>query len=226
MKPITFLIQGEQLHRDSLGNESIVKAGDVQWTTAGRGIVHAEGPSKDFVQRGGTIEGIQLWLNLPAEKKMIQPNYQHIRKEAFNTITSKDGLVSAQIIAGNLEGKTGKIATQTEVNVFMIDVEANGKHDFQIDPNHQSMLYLLKGDVEVNGVHLAKDDNQLIEFNTDGEGFQLKGRVNSKLLFLSGTPFNEKVTSWGPYVMNTQTEILEAMRDYQMGKMGFLPANS
>ena len=83
-EPITFLIQGEQLHRDSLGHESVVRSGDVQWTTAGRGIIHSEGPTKEFVQKGGTLEGIQLWLNLPAEKKMIQPNYQHVKKDDFN----------------------------------------------------------------------------------------------------------------------------------------------
>ena len=89
-EPITFLVQGEQLHRDSLGHESVVKAGDVQWTTAGRGIIHAEGPTKDFVKKGGTLEGIQLWLNLPAEKKMMQANYQHAKHEEFNVIVSED----------------------------------------------------------------------------------------------------------------------------------------
>jgi len=93
-EPVTFLIQGEQLHRDSLGHESVVKAGDVQWTTAGRGIIHAEGPTKAFVKRRGTLEGIQLWLNLPAEKKMIQPNYQHVKKEDFKLVTSSDGKVN------------------------------------------------------------------------------------------------------------------------------------
>ncbi len=222
-EPITFLIQGEQLHRDSLGNESVVKAGDVQWTTAGRGIVHAEGPTKDFVQKGGTLEGIQLWLNLPAEKKMIQPNYQHIKNENFNIVESKDGKMKIQIVAGALEGKSGKIATQTSVNAYMIDIEEGGEHVITLSKEHQSLVYLLKGDVTINDENLIQDKNQLIVFNQDGEGFSLKGNAKSKLLFLSGTPFNEKVVSWGPYVMNNQTEIMEALRDYQMGKMGFLP---
>lgn len=223
-EPITFLIQGEQLHRDSLGHESVVKSGDVQWTTAGRGIIHSEGPTKEFVQKGGTLEGIQLWLNLPSEKKMITPNYQHIKNEDFNVVTSKDGKVSIQVIAGNLEGKNGKIATQTSVNAFVIDIEEGGEYVIGIDKNHQSLLYLLNGNVSINDeLDLILDENQLVEFNQDGDQFLLKGRSKSKLLFLSGTPFNEKVTSWGPYVMNTQTEIMEALRDYQQGKMGFLP---
>lgn len=224
-EPITFLIQGEQLHRDSLGHESVVRSGDVQWTTAGRGIIHSEGPTKEFVQKGGTLEGIQLWLNLPAEKKMIQPNYQHVKKDDFNVNISENGKVKIQVVAGNLEGKSGKIATQTSVNAFLIDVEEGGEYNLQIQEEHQSLLYLLNGSVLVNdNTELVLDESQLVEFNQDGNGFNLKGNAKSKLLFLSGTPFNEKVASWGPYVMNTQTEIMEALRDYQMGKMGFLPA--
>lgn len=223
-EPITFLIQGEQLHRDSLGHESVVKTGDVQWTTAGRGIIHAERPTKDFVQKGGTLEGIQLWLNLPSEKKMIQPNYQHIKSEDFNVVRSEDNKITAQIIAGSLEGKSGKIATQTQVNAFIIDAEEGGEYNLSIDKKDHSLLYLLNGEITVNDVDLKQDENQLVEFNQDGEGFELKVKAKSKLLFLSAVPFNEKVASWGPYVMNTQTEIMEALRDYQMGKMGFLPA--
>lgn len=223
-EPVTFLIQGEQLHRDSLGNESIVKAGDVQWTTAGLGIIHAEGPTKEFVQRGGTLEGIQLWLNLPAEKKMIPANYQHVKNEDFGVVSSKDEKIRIQIIAGNLEGKPGKISTQTSVNAFIVDVEEKGQYEFNIPKEHQSLIYLIDGDVVINNIEkLVKDKNQLIEFNQDGEGFSIQGNEKSKLLFLSGKPLKEHVTSWGPYVMNTQTEIMEAMRDYQQGKMGFLP---
>ena len=223
-EPITFLIEGEQLHRDSLGHESVVKAGDVQWTTAGRGIIHAEGPTKTFVQKGGTLEGIQLWLNLPAEKKMIQPNYQHVKNEDFIAISSEDKKVNIQIIAGSLDGKSGRIATQTSVNVYMITIEAGGKHSIKIDNAHQSLLYLINGNVKVNNdADLIQNENQLIQFNQDGNQFSIEGKIDSKLLFLSGKPFNEKVATYGPYVMNTQTEIMEAMRDYQMGKMGFLP---
>ena len=223
-EPITFLIQGEQLHRDSLGHESVVKAGDVQWTTAGRGIIHAEGPSKEFVKKGGTLEGIQLWLNLPSEKKMISANYQHVKHEDFAIISSEDKKVSIQVIAGSLEGKSGKISTQTDVNVYMIDIEEGGEHLIKINTNHQSLLYLLNGDALINkDINLVQNENQLIEFNQDGNSFSIKGNQKSKLLFLSGKPFKEEIASWGPYVMNTQTEIMEALRDYQQGKMGFLP---
>ncbi|MCD2259067.1 pirin family protein [Psychroserpens luteolus] len=225
-EPVTFLVQGEQLHRDSLGHESVVKAGDVQWTTAGRGIIHAEGPTKALVEKGGVIEGIQLWLNLPAEKKMMQANYQHAKHEEFNVIISEDKNVETRIIAGELQNSFGKIATQTAVNAFMIDAKAGGEQTIAYSNKHHGMLYLLHGKVTVNDVEsIELDKNQLMEFHQDGDGFSIKAETDSKLLFLSGEPIKEQVATYGPYVMNSQTELLEAMRDYQMGKMGFLPAN-
>ncbi len=225
-EPITFLVQGEQLHRDSLGNESVVKAGDVQWTTAGRGIIHAEGPTKEFVQKGGTIEGIQLWLNLPAEKKMIQANYQHAKYEDFRVVTSEDGKVETRIITGELNETYGRIATQTPVNAFMIEAKEGGSQSISFSSTHQGLLYLLKGKAKVNGLTtLELNKNQFVQFNQDGDHFSIEAEENSLLLFMSGEPFNEPVSTYGPYVMNNQTEVLEAIRDYQMGKMGFLPSN-
>ncbi|WP_432411361.1 pirin family protein [Rasiella sp. SM2506] len=224
-EPVTFLIQGEQLHRDSLGNESVVKAGDVQWTTAGRGIMHAEGPTKEFVKKGGDLEGIQLWLNLPAAKKMMPAAYQHEKNEDFRVVTSKDEKVKIQIIAGELEDTYGRIATQTPVNAFMITASEGGRYEVAVPKNHHSLIYLIKGDVRINGnTDLALNENQLVWFEQNGEGFSIQATAQSTLLFLSGVPIDEKVTSWGPYVMNTQTEIMEALRDYKQGKMGFLPS--
>ncbi|NND52452.1 MAG: pirin family protein [Flavobacteriaceae bacterium] len=223
-EPVTFLIQGEQLHRDSLGHESVVRSGDVQWTTAGRGVIHAEGPTKDFVRTGGTLEGIQLWLNLPSDKKMIPANYQHVKNKDFSIVGSEDGKVAIQVVAGAHQNVSGKIKTQTSVNAFMIDMKKGGEYALEIDKEHQALIYLLNGDVSINrNSALKTDEHQIIAFNQDGNGIQINANSKSKLLFLSGTPFHEEVASWGPYVMNTQTEIMEALRDYQQGKMGFLP---
>jgi len=225
-EPITFLVQGEQLHRDSLGNESIVKAGDVQWTTAGRGIIHAEKPTLDFVKKGGTIEGLQLWLNLPADKKMIEANYQHAKHEDFRVDISEDGKVNTRIIAGELNNQHGRIQTQTPVNAFMIEAKSGGRTSIPIENSHQAMLYLIKGRAELNHKDLLElNQNQIVQFKQDGKEIVISAKRDSLLLFLSGEPFNEPVATYGPYVMNTQTEIMEAMRDYQMGKMGFLPVN-
>lgn len=222
-EPITILFKGEQLHRDSLGNESVVKEGDVQWTTAGRGIIHAEGPTKGFVKKGGELEGVQLWLNLPAEYKMITPSYQHIKSDEMPIITNDLGNIQLKIVAGKQKDQIGLINTQTDVNVFIVKGEQGGVMEIDIPINHHSTLYLLDGETIVNDDHkLKKGANQLVVFNTDSKTIKFKTTKKSKLLILSGEPINEKIAQYGPYVMNTQTEILEAMRDFQQGKMGYL----
>lgn len=222
-EPITLLFKGEQFHRDSLGNEMEVKAGGVQWTTAGRGIIHAEAPTKEFVKKGGELEGIQLWLNLPAKDKMMTPNYQHLEDEQIPKIYSNDKKVQLNIIAGNQSTEKGLIKTQTEVNVFTVNAKENGKMEIEIPENHQSLIYLLDGEILVNNSDvLKKGENQMITFNQDGNYIEFTTLKESTLLILSGEPINEKITQYGPYVMNTQTEILEAMRDFQQGKMGYL----
>ena len=222
-EPITLLFKGEQFHRDSLGNEMVVKAGGVQWTTAGHGIVHAEAPTKAFVQRGGELEGIKLWLNLPAKDKLMPPNYQHLEAAQIPKLVSEDQKVQLNIIAGSQKEQTGLIKTQTAVNVFSAFAEENGTLEVEIPQHHQSLLYVLEGSVLVNDTTvLQKGENQMIVFNQDGNSIQFEAKTASTILILSGEPILEKVTQYGPFVMNTQTEILEAMRDYQQGKMGYL----
>ena len=222
-EPITLLFKGEQLHRDSLGNEMLVKAGDVQWTTAGRGIIHAEGPSKAFVERGGDLEGIQLWLNLTAKDKMMPAAYQHLKSEDIPVVINDDGRIKLKVIAGNQGEAKGLIRTQTDVNVFSVKATEAGTMTVQLPKKHQSLVYLLDGEVLVNNEEqLKKGAMQMFTFNTDGEAIELKALAESTLLILSGEPIEEEVTQYGPYVMNTQTEIMEAMRDFQQGKMGYL----
>ena len=221
-EPITLLYKGEQLHKDSLGNESIVKAGDVQWTTAGRGIIHSEGPTKEFVQKGGELEGIQLWLNLPAKDKMIPANYQHIKNEDMPVVQNKDKSITLKVVAGEFNDKKGLIKTQTDVNVYTVSTKSEGVMKITIPKDHNALIYLLDGEVLVNAeVTLKKGAAQMITFNQDGDAFQFEARKESNLLILSGEPIDEKIVQYGPYVMNTQTEIMEAMRDFQQGKMGF-----
>ena len=222
-EPITLLFKGEQLHRDSLGNEMLVKAGDVQWTTAGRGIIHAEGPSREFVERGGELEGIELLLNLPAKDKMMPAAYQHVKSEDIPVVKNEDGTIELKVVAGEQAGKKGLIKTQTEVNVFTIKTDANGEMKIDIPKHHNAAVYLLDGELIVNNEqNLKKGATQMITFLQDGDQIDIKAVGESNVLVLSGAPINEKVASWGPYVMNTQTEIMEALRDFQQGKMGYL----
>jgi hypothetical protein len=176
-----------------------------------------------FVNKGGVLEGIQIWLNLPKSHKMIAPNYQHVKKDDMPIIKSADSKTNLKIVSGNLADKSGLIQTQTPVNIFIIEMEAVGEYRIKVDEQHEALIYLINGDILINGDLTLKDDeNQMAVFNRDGETISLSAIKKSKLLFLSGSPLNEPVVSWGPYVMNDQIEILEAMRDYQKGKMGFL----
>jgi hypothetical protein len=222
-EPITLLFKGEQFHRDSLGNEMVVKAGDVQWTTAGRGIVHAEAPTKEFVERSGDLEGIQLWLNLPAAKKMMTPNYQHIKSEDMPIFTNTDASIEVKIVAGKQGDLNGAAETQTDINIYMIQAKGEGSILLSVPENHNGALYLLEGEVLVNGEEeLRFNENQISLFGQGGSEITFEAKKESNLIFISGEPFNEPIAQYGPYVMNTETEILEAMRDYQMGKMGYL----
>ena len=222
-EPITLLVQGEQLHRDSLGNHSVVKAGDVQWTTAGKGIVHAEGPTKDFVKKGGVLEGIQLWLNLPSSHKMMEPAYQHIRHEEMPVIKSDASKISIKVVAGIYKGAKGEIKTQTPVNVLWGVSKATGSASIDIAEGHQALVYLIKGKLRINDSEVLEDDGtKMIVFNNDGDHFLLQSEEDSVFLVLTGTPLEEKVVSYGPFVMNSQQEIQQALVDYQQGKMGFV----
>ncbi|MDO6812157.1 pirin family protein [Tenacibaculum soleae] len=222
-EPITLLFKGEQLHRDSLGNEMLVKAGDVQWTTAGRGIVHAEGPSKEFIEKGGELEGIQLWLNLPASKKMMPANYQHLKSEDIPVIENQAKTIRLKIVAGKQGIEKGLIKTQTAVNVFTLKAKGAGTMMVDIPETHQSLVYLLDGEAIINGAEILKKGAiQMLTFNKEGKTIDIETKKESNLLVLSGEPINEKIAQYGPYVMNTQTEIMEAMRDFQKGKMGYL----
>lgn len=222
-EPITLLFKGEQLHRDSLGNEMLVKAGDVQWTTAGRGIVHAEGSSKEFIEKGGELEGIQLWLNLPASKKMMPANYQHLKSEDIPVIENQSKTIRLKIVAGKQGIEKGLIKTQTAVNVFTLKAKGAGTMMVDIPETHQSLVYLLDGEAIINGAEILKKGAiQMLTFNKEGKTIDIETKKESNLLVLSGEPINEKIAQYGPYVMNTQTEIMEAMRDFQKGKMGYL----
>lgn len=220
-EPITFLIEGEQKHRDSLGNVQTIKSGGVQWITSGKGILHAEGPTPEFVEKGGVLEGIQLWLNLPRAKKMMEPNYQQADVEQMETVEGKNSVLT--IIAGEQQGKKGVIKTQTPVNAFWVDIEKDGEQEVLIPTSHDSLVYLIKGDVVVNAVeNMTYGKKAMLTFYNDGDGFKIKANEKSKLLVLSGVPIDEPIAMEGPFVMNSKREIMEAFVDFQAGKMGRL----
>lgn len=219
--PVTFVIEGEVHHRDSRGNNQIASAGEVQWMHAGAGIIHSERPSQALADRSGKQEIVQLWINSPAARKMHEPMYQFLPKEEIPTFSSEDKRWLNRLIAGNYNGLFSKIKTESELLILWCETQSAGVQVLDVPLKYNSMLYVVSGDLKVKG-HGLVDKKSLVVFENDAESIEVSTASNAVFLLLCGVAIGEKVTQQGPFVMNTQTEILEAMRDYQMGKMGFL----
>jgi redox-sensitive bicupin YhaK (pirin superfamily) len=219
--PVTFIFKGGVHHRDSRGNDSVVYAGGAQWMNAGMGVMHSERPPKDIHEIGGRQEIIQLWINTPKKNKMDQPAYYPMQATETKKFISEDGKVTVNVFAGNVLGLQGTIPTPSPVNASTLEMKKGGTISIPVPTDHNAFLYLLNGKISVEGHGLVDALNAII-FNKDGDGVTISADENSTILFMSGIPLNEKVVSHGPFVMNSETEILEAMRDYQKGKMGIL----
>lgn len=218
--PVTFIYQGGVHHRDSLGHDSVIHAGGVQWVTAGRGIVHSERPPRALAEGGGTQEIIQLWINLPARHKMAAPSYQSRQQAELPAAEPAPG-VSAHVVAGTFEGKAGPIETLSPLLAVNLVLAEGARYDVVLPPTFNAFAYLLDGAcrlndaTEVPGEHLAA-------FGPGAGPVRLDARAPTRILLMAGEPLGEPVAASGPFVMNTSAEIYQAMRDYQAGKMGVL----
>jgi len=219
--PVTLIFKGGVQHRDSRGNNSIVTEGGTQWMFAGRGITHSERPVEELAENGGTLEFIQFWVNVPAKNKMEQPYYKAITKEDTPIYFSADKKVEVAFVSGEFNGVKGKVDTYTSINTLRFNFLKEGEIDFEIPNKHNTLFYLLKGKVQVNDEQEISS-KELVHFENDDSKIKFIAKENSYGILLSGTPIGEEVESYGPFVMNTQTEIMEALRDAQMGKMGVL----
>lgn len=219
--PVTFVIEGEVHHQDSRGNSQVAKAGDVQWMHAGMGIIHSERPTEQSIQEGTPQEIVQLWINSPGAKKMLPPDYQYLPQQEMPAIASEDGLVQSQLVAGVYAGKQGPIRMQSDLLVMWGRGQAGGNFMYTIPDGFNTSLYILRGTLRVEGSGLMESETLLL-FGEEGESISIEAKSDTQFLLLSGRPLREMVVQQGPFVMNSETEILEAMRDYQLGKMGFL----
>ena len=219
-EPVTFIFSGKIHHRDSMGNEGFLQSGDVQWMTAGKGVIHSEGPSEQFASEGGVLEIIQLWINLPKAYKMTEPKYQDIAAARIPHLKSDDGKWSFHVVAGEFEHSRGPAKTFTPINAMTAEFEAESTIQIPVAESHNVMVYVLEGVLEINNQTVAQ--RNMVEFANDGDMVQLKSIERGKLLFLSGEPIHEPVVSHGPFVMNTEEEIMQAIDDYESGKMGTL----
>ncbi len=219
--PVTFVFQGDVRHQDSFGNDAVVKAGGTQWMHAGKGIVHSERPSKELAEKGGVQEIIQFWVNSPAAHKMEIPYYLPLSKEETPFI--EEGKCKLQIVAGEYKGIKGPAKTFSPMILLKGEIDTQGSIKIEIPTTYNTLMYLLDGVLEVNGEVVKK--KELLWFNNDGDKVEIISKEKTRFIILSGEPIGEEVTASGPFVMNTNTEILEAMRDAQMGKMGVLIEN-
>lgn len=215
---VTIVYEGEVAHKDSTGQGGTIGPGDVQWMTAGSGILHEEFHSEDFAQSGGTLEMVQLWVNLPAKLKMTKPAYQAILNKQIPTIELKNDAGQARIIAGEFDGHEGPAHTFTPMNVIDLKLK-KGSTSIPVSEGWNASLVVLKGAVEAGEGVVAKDA-QMLMFSNQGQDIEVKVLEDSIALLLSGEPINEPIVGYGPFVMNTKEEIAQAMQDFNSGSFG------
>jgi quercetin 2,3-dioxygenase len=219
--PVSFIFKGGVHHRDSRGNNNIVYAGGTQWMNSGMGMIHSERPPADIHEIGGVQELIQLWVNTPAKHKMDLPTYQPLHADETPVVISDDGLTKINIIAGAFKNVKGPIHTLSDVNTFTATMKKGATYFFPFPASHNAFIYLMEGQLNIND-NTSLDAKYVASFEQDGDGFELEALSDAHLFIGTGEPLNEPMASHGPFVMNNQTEIMEAFRDYQMGKMGVL----
>ncbi len=218
---VTIAYQGELEHRDSSGGGGRIGPGDVQWMTAGKGIVHEEFHSRDFTRTGGTLQMVQLWLNLRAKDKGAKASYQTLLKAQIPVVELPQGPGTLRVIAGEFNGRKGPARTFTPVNLWDVDLAAGTSAEFPLPSGHTSTFLVLKGEVTVNGGRNAGEGDLAI-FDRAGDAIHVKADTDAKILVLDGEPFDEPIVGHGPFVMNSRAEIQQAFEDYQLGRMGEL----
>jgi len=215
---VTIVYKGEVAHKDSTGQGGVIGPGDVQWMTAGSGILHEEFHAEGFAKNGGTLDMVQLWVNLPANLKMTKPAYQAILDQQIPNIELKYGAGFARIIAGDFDGHRGPAHTFTPMNVIDLKLR-KGKAIIATHEGWNTSLVVLKGAVEAGDGVVAKDA-QMLMFSSQGQDIQLNTLEDSIALLLSGEPIDEPIVGYGPFVMNTKEEITQAMQDFNSGSFG------
>ena len=217
---VTIAYQGEVTHKDSHGGGGTIKTGDVQWMTAGAGLVHEEFHSPTFAETGGLFEMVQLWGNLPAADKMTAPKYQAIEAEGIPVIQFDDGAGHIRVIAGQFAEQAGPASTFSPVNVWDGALKAGHAQYIHVPVDHNTLVVVLEGEMSLNGSQKVAD-HSIVLFANDGKAeIQLEATTDAKFLVLTGKPLNEPIQGHGPFVMNSKNEIIQAFSDFNSGKFG------
>jgi redox-sensitive bicupin YhaK (pirin superfamily) len=219
---VTYVLDGAMEHEDSQGNRGRIGAGDVQWMTAGSGVIHSEMPAEDLRRNEGSLHGFQLWVNLPRRDKMMAPRYQELRATEIPSAVSADGLVRVTVIAGESLGTRATIDTRTPILYLHVRLGAGARFTQAVPETYNAFAFVIGGEV-TSGDQLARENDMLV-FDRDGDAVELATEGGAELLLIGGVPLNEPVARYGPFVMNTPGEIRQAMVDYQNGHFGEIAA--
>jgi redox-sensitive bicupin YhaK (pirin superfamily) len=214
---VTYVLDGEMEHEDSAGHRGRIGPGDVQWMTAGRGVVHSEMPSRNMQQQGGRMHGFQIWVNLPARDKMIPPRYQEIPRSRIPTASTADGLAQVSVVAGAALGVQAAIETRTPIGYQHWRFSPGAAVDVALPREHAAFVYVFEGRVRAAEQEIG--DGQLGILG-DGDAVHFEAGERAQALLLSGAPLREPVVQYGPFVMNTEREIQQAVADYRAGRLG------
>ena len=220
---VTIVYEGEVEHRDSTGAGGLIGPGDVQWMTAASGILHEEFHSPAFTQRGGTLEMVQLWVNLPARDKLAAPRYQTLQDARIPSVPLPSGAGQVRVIAGAFDGQSGPAQTFTPVDVWDVRLRQGRVARLDTPAGHTLALVVLHGTVLVNGQEVVREA-QMVQFARAGSGVEIEANSDATLLLLGGEPIDEPIVGHGPFVMNTQAEIVEAINDFNAGRFGEMHA--
>jgi redox-sensitive bicupin YhaK (pirin superfamily) len=221
---VTYMLSGSFRHKDSHGHAGKLETGDVQWMTAGRGVIHSEEPSDEFQQTGGTLHGVQLWVNLPKRDKMIRPHYQEIPAARIPSARTDDRKVVVRVLAGESLGARAVIETRTPIFYLDFTLQPGGKVIQPVDRDFNAFAYVIQGPV-LFGDHTATvQRGNMVLFEKDGNEVRIEAptgnQAPARVLLIGGRPLNEPIARYGPFVMNTPQEIREAFEDYSSGRMG------
>jgi redox-sensitive bicupin YhaK (pirin superfamily) len=217
---VTYMLEGEFEHEDSAGHRGILRPGDVQWMTAGAGIVHSEMPSRQIIERGGRVHGFQIWVNLPARLKMTRPRYQEVSSDGIPEAQSDDGRARVRLVAGEAFGVRAVIDTHIPIVYQDWTLDEGADTRVNLASGQAGLVYLFRGAARVGEEGREVRDGQLAVLG-EGDSVRLRGVAGGgRLLLLAGVPTREPIARYGPFVMNTQAEIVQAVRDYQSGRMG------
>lgn len=218
---VTIAYHGKVAHHDSAGNSGVIGEGDVQWMTAGSGILHKEYHENEFSRKGGVFQMVQLWVNLHKKHKMTAPKYQAIENKDMPKVILDDGKSYVELVAGEYKGKKGPAFTFSPANMFNARLQKGAVADFSFNKDFNTGILIIEGEVRINDSSIAPADHFVL-FKHDGDDFKVEAMQDSIVLVLSGEPINEPIASYGPFVMNTEEEIREAYNDFYSGKFGYL----